>query len=497
MIKWSGPLRLRVRPTKGEDVNSPGSVVDAEVSGARTGVSVAVAVSVNAFRLELQEVISRSVQLAVATTATSEPEPEPEEKPAAELAAATKPPPEYAEAVAALRHVDSEGAWPAASPRCRRRSLAVANAAGEMMVLGVDPDSRNWLFRCRHTDTDRHRHAPTHRERDTHAHSALTAVERALAELTAVLRRLEAKLRRQVPGQVEQDQSTTIIVTRNAVLKPHRLQDIFAYGVGRSNNTDVETWLQEDGCGSLALIVALGDFEGGELSVSTTNTSPGDAVSTFDIRYNPLVIDGEHTLCSSVPFCKGTRYTVAYFTPQQVRTQRTIARRLTPTPDQLEAAVQQGRGAVSAARVAIVVPYRAAPGQSRERQLAIFSASLSAFFEEGCQCECGRDSEQIDRDPADGTLRRGANAYGVPKELGIFVIEQSADERRFNKGMLLNVVSVVDPKAALPALTWPLSALPAHTCVAALSAVGVARLSLMDAGVRPALTRWLGLVLLL
>ena len=483
-------------------MTSLGPVVGAEAinSGTGTDLSVAFATSVNAFRIELQEVVSRSV-LAVATTATSEPEPEAEAEPRLELQPATEleaAPPEFAEAVAALRHVDSQGAWPAAPARCKRRSLAVGNAAGEMMVLGVDPDSRAWPFRCGHPDRPR--------QTQTQADSAVTAVESALEELTAVLRRLEAQLRRQVPGQAEQDQSTTIIVTRNAVLKPHRLQDIFAYGAGRSNHPAVETWLKEEGCGSLALIVALGDFEGGEFSVSTPNTGSaqvgrGDTAGTFNIRYTPLVFDGEEALCSSVPFCNGTRYTVAYFTPQQVRAQRAIARRLTPAPDQLAAAVQQGRGAVSAARVAIVVPYRAAPGQSRERQLAIFSASLSAFFEEGCRRECACGSEQIDSDP-----ERGANAYGVPKELGIFVIEQSADERRFNKGMLLNAVSLslslslvyvyVGPKAALPALRWPLSVLLSCPHARALQFCLSVTLSLMAAGVRPALARWLGLLLL-
>lgn len=76
--------------------------------------------------------------------------------------------------------------------------------------------------------------------------------------------------------------------------------------------------------------------------------------------------------------------------------------------------------AVARSRVAIVVPYRPAPGQSRERQLAIFSRTLKSFLELGCS-----------RYPR----------YGVPQKLGIFVIEQSADGRRFNKGMLLNVVN--------------------------------------------------------
>jgi hypothetical protein len=93
--------------------------------------------------------------------------------------------------------------------------------------------------------------------------------------------------------------------------------------------------------------------------------------------------------------------------------------------------------AAANSRVAIVVPYRPAPGQSRERQLAIFSRSLRAFLQRGCR---QHPQEQRERRPSDSGEPSGAG-YGVPKKLGIFVIEQSADGRRFNKGMVLNAVS--------------------------------------------------------
>eukprot|EP01043_Picozoa_sp_COSAG02_P047339 COSAG02_NODE_4528_length_5254_cov_11.804074_2_plen_737_part_00 len=437
-----GPsLRLRVRPTRGDEKTST-SVADDETISTHASMSI----SVSAFRVELQQFVCRSVQLAVATDGTAQVEPrvEPEPHPQLELEPELEPepgsdvvvdpamtPPEYAEADAALRLVDSEGAWPAAPPHCRRRNLAVGNAGGELMVLGVDPDSGSWPFRC-----------------------GVTAAERALPELTAVLRRLEAPLRRQVGGQMSHGDSTTMIVTRNAVLKPHRLQDLFVYGASRGNLVPAEEWeLGEERHGSLALIVALGDFEGGDFTVSATNASLDNGAGTLGIQYNPRVFDGEQSLSSSAPF-KGSRYTVAYFTPRQVRHAATVARRLTPAPDQLAAAVQDGRDAASAARVAIVVPYRAAPGQSREHQLAIFCASLTAFFEDGCrhtECRsCGTDQSATD-------LNKELRAHSIPKELGIFIIEQSADKRRFNKGMLLNVVSSADPSCFFSARTWAVS----------------------------------------
>ena len=356
----------------------------------------------------MQLASTAQLELGVGVKPLAQLAPEPEWDPGLEVdIGPAVVPPEYAEAIAALRLVDSEGAWPAAPPHCRRRNLAVDNAGGELMVLGVDPDSGSWPFR----------------------YGALTAAERALPELTAVLRRLEAPLRRQAGDQMWHGASATMIVTRNAVLKPHRLQDLFVYGTGRSNQV-AEDWEQEP-FGSLALIVALGDFEGGDFLVSTTDPTHAHGDGTFGIQYNPRIFDGEHSLSSSMPF-KGSRYT-----PHQVRHAAAVARQLTPAPDQLAIAVQAGRNAASAARVAIVVPYRPAPGQSRERQLAIFCASLSAFLEDGCRHEC----RACGIDQSDGDLDMELNVHGVPKELGIFIIEQSADERRFNKGMLLNVVS--------------------------------------------------------
>jgi hypothetical protein len=87
-----------------------------------------------------------------------------------------------------------------------------------------------------------------------------------------------------------------------------------------------------------ALIVALGDFEGGEL----TTAASGSVTSTVNIRYTPRAINGQSTICSSEPF-RGTRYTVCWYTPRQVQHAELVARQLTPSPRQWQAAVNAGR----------------------------------------------------------------------------------------------------------------------------------------------------------
>jgi hypothetical protein len=83
--------------------------------------------------------------------------------------------------------------------------------------------------------------------------------------------------------------SSTIAINRHAQFKPHRDN-----GAGNGQ--------------SLSLIVALGDFCGGELLVED------DAI---DIRYNPKEFNGWSKRHSTLPFC-GERYTLVWFTPQGV-----------------------------------------------------------------------------------------------------------------------------------------------------------------------------------
>ena len=80
--------------------------------------------------------------------------------------------------------------------------------------------------------------------------------------------------------------STTIAINRHAQFLPHR--DSGA-GSGQSSS----------------LIVALGDFAGGEIVLDTV---------PHDIRYNVLEFDGWFTRHWTLPF-EGERYSLVWFTP--------------------------------------------------------------------------------------------------------------------------------------------------------------------------------------
>jgi hypothetical protein len=80
--------------------------------------------------------------------------------------------------------------------------------------------------------------------------------------------------------------SATIAINRHAQFKPHR--DSGA-GSGQSES----------------LIVALGDFSGGEIAVEN---------DAFDIRYVPLDFDGWNQRHWTLPFY-GERYSLVWFTP--------------------------------------------------------------------------------------------------------------------------------------------------------------------------------------
>ena len=80
--------------------------------------------------------------------------------------------------------------------------------------------------------------------------------------------------------------SATIAINRHAQFLPHRDS-----GAGSGQ--------------SLSLIVALGDFAGGEIAVDNI---------AHDIRYRPLEFDGWKQLHWTLPFV-GERYSLVWFTP--------------------------------------------------------------------------------------------------------------------------------------------------------------------------------------
>lgn len=80
--------------------------------------------------------------------------------------------------------------------------------------------------------------------------------------------------------------SSTIAINRHAQFLPHR-----DTGIGNGQ--------------SQSLIVALGDFAGGEVVVETTPE---------DIRYRPLEFDGWSARHYTMPFV-GERYSLVWFTP--------------------------------------------------------------------------------------------------------------------------------------------------------------------------------------
>ena len=80
--------------------------------------------------------------------------------------------------------------------------------------------------------------------------------------------------------------SSTIAINRHAQFKPHRDS-----GAGAGQST--------------SLIVALGDFSGGETVVESV---------AHDIRYKPLEFDGWGQRHWTLPF-EGERYSLVWFTP--------------------------------------------------------------------------------------------------------------------------------------------------------------------------------------
>ena len=344
-----GPaLRLRTRPRNDE----------AEHSG-----EALAAVSVRTFRRQVQCAVidalpATDLWTCMATSGPQALQPEPEPEPMSEA------PPVFAPALAALQQLDHGGRWPAAPPRCHRRALVMANGGGEMLVLGVDPDASGYPFVV-----------------------APSAAEVARPELASALRALEGSLR-----DCPDERSTTMVVTRHAVTKPHTVQHIFS-SAGRGPVAGV---LDESDDPVDALVVALGDFSGGQMSFS------GDGAGEECIRYAPRRFDGARAVCSSSPF-RGARYTVCWYTPTQLREAAAVEHHLRPSISHMELAYEAGRLAASEARVAVVVPFRAAPGQSRGEQLSIFVRSLAPYLEKG----------------------RRDGKHGSPKQLGIFVIEQS------------------------------------------------------------------------
>lgn len=159
------------------------------------------------------------------------------------------PPREYATVLRLLRHLDSSGAWPETTYN-RQKVLH----SGATFTVGCLP---------------RHLAQPTANE--------------LFAELMLECFRLERELRPERPP------SSTIAVNRDSQFRPHR--DTGA-GSGQSPS----------------LIVALGDFSGGELLVED---------SVHDIRYRPLEFDGWTQRHSTLPFA-GQRFTLVWFTPLAV-----------------------------------------------------------------------------------------------------------------------------------------------------------------------------------
>jgi hypothetical protein len=84
--------------------------------------------------------------------------------------------------------------------------------------------------------------------------------------------------------------SSTIAINRHAQFRPHR-----DWGAGNGQSS--------------SLIVALGDFAGGEIAVEGV---------AHDIRYRPLEFDGWRERHWTMPFA-GERYSLVWFTPLGVK----------------------------------------------------------------------------------------------------------------------------------------------------------------------------------
>ena len=84
----------------------------------------------------------------------------------------------------------------------------------------------------------------------------------------------------------DRQSSSTIAINRHAQFLPHRDS-----GAGSGQST--------------SLIVALGDYTGGELVLETT---------AHNIRYQPIEFDGWLTRHWTLPFV-GERYSLVWFTP--------------------------------------------------------------------------------------------------------------------------------------------------------------------------------------
>ncbi|EKX45962.1 hypothetical protein GUITHDRAFT_138455 [Guillardia theta CCMP2712] len=162
-------------------------------------------------------------------------------------------PAEYMEVLHMLRQISRNGSWPGTS---RRRRMIIRGSEEETLsdsfTIGLFPPP----LRIPHT---------------THL----------FPSLLDALTRLEGKI---APSRTS---STTVTVNRNAQFVPHK--DSGA-GAGQSKS----------------LIVALGDFEGGELMVEGRKRN---------IRYLPLEFDGWKELHWTRPF-QGERFSLVWYTPK-------------------------------------------------------------------------------------------------------------------------------------------------------------------------------------
>ena len=160
-------------------------------------------------------------------------------------------PPVYSRVLDLLRDADRSGKWPKTS-KSRARVIDVEDPAlGGTFSAGV-PVQEGAI--CRGNDR--------------------------FAELVEAAFELEKTLMPSRPP------STMVAINRRASFRPHT-----DAGAGYGQST--------------SLIVALGDFAGGELNVEG---------KVFDIRYNPLSFDGWRSRHWPMPF-EGERYSLVFFTP--------------------------------------------------------------------------------------------------------------------------------------------------------------------------------------
>lgn len=153
----------------------------------------------------------------------------------------------YTKVLSMLRSIDTSGEWPATGEQRRRR---IAGSRGDSFTLGQMPGDHQPLGNKRFPDL-----------------------------LTACYELEEAMLPLRPP-------SSTVVINRNAQFMPHTDS-----GAGHGQ--------------SKSLIVALGDFEGGELVIE------GDP---YNINLRPLEFDGWKQRHWTLPF-RGERFSIVWFTP--------------------------------------------------------------------------------------------------------------------------------------------------------------------------------------